>query len=128
MLSRACPKPARGTARAQRDEKRHHRLAHEQREKAAVRARDGNVCRWPGCLERTRLECAHVVSKSLGGSSDRSNMIRLCEGHHRGPCSLHSGDLRVEPLTEAGTDGPCLFVATDEQRTGWTVVGCEDGR
>lgn len=124
MLSTACPKPARGTARAAREAKRAALVAHEKREKAAVVARDGNRCRWPGCRETTRLECAHIIAKSLGGSSDRDNMVRLCEGHHRGPRSLHSGDLRIMPMSDQGANGPLMFRRQDEQR-GWTIVGCE---
>lgn len=124
---RAVPKPARGSARAERVAKRLQVRAHELREKAAVRARDGNVCRWPGCGERTRLECAHLRAKSLGGSNTRDNMVRLCEVHHRGAVSLHSGDLRIEPLTERGADGALMFMRRDEQR-GWCVCGAEDGR
>jgi hypothetical protein len=131
MLSTASPKPARGTARAERDEKRRQIKAHEVREKAACRARDGDRCRWPGCGEKTRIESAHLADKGMGGDHGRRTrrdlLVRLCEGHHRGPCSLHSGDLRIECLTEANADGALLFMRRDEQR-GWLVMGCEDGR
>lgn len=126
MLATACPKPARGTARAMREAARQRAKALELREKAACRRRDGDRCRWPSCGSTVRIESAHLRSKSVGGPSDRANLLRLCEAHHRGARSLHSGDLRIEPLTERGTDGPLLFLETRE--SGWCVVGCEEGR
>lgn len=53
-------------------------------------------------------------------------MMLLCFLVHQGARSLHSGDRMIEPLTERGTDGPCLFLELKE--SGWCVVGCEDGR
>lgn len=126
-LSTACPKPARGTLRALREAKRQRVRAEELRAKAECRRRDGDRCRWPGCTETTRIESAHLIAKSLGGLNDRQNLVRLCEAHHRGPVSLHSGDLRIEPLTERGADGPLLFLRRDEAQ-GWCADGCEDGR
>lgn len=131
MLPTASPKPARGSLRAARQAKRQQRVSYEASEKAAVRRRDGDVCRWPGCGSRDGVETAHLEDKKMGGDhgrrSHRSNMLRLCFEHHQGPCSLHSKDLRIEKLTEAGADGPLLFLRTDVQKA-WLVVGCEDGR
>lgn len=107
--------------------------AHEAAEKAAVRRRDVR-CRWPNCRDcattPTRLEVAHLDAKGIGGdhgqrtSADR--MILLCFPAHQGPRSLHSGDKRIEPLTELGTDGPCLFLELTE--AGWCVVHVEEAR
>ena len=89
------------------------------------------MCRWPSCGSRESIETAHIDDKGMGGDhgerSHRSNMLRLCFDHHQGRRSLHSKDLRIEKLTEAGAEGPLLFLQADEQR-GWLVVGCEDGR
>lgn len=101
-------------------------------EKDAVRRRDVR-CRWPDCENcrkyQPRLEVAHLNDKGAGGDhgerSTADQMMLLCFLTHQGPRSLHSGDLRVEPLTEHGTDGPCMFLATDEQK-GWIVVHVED--
>jgi hypothetical protein len=122
------PKPAKGSARAALLEKRATRRYVEATEKAAVRKRDGGVCRWPGCGERGekwRLEVAHLNDKGMGGDhgtrSTRDQMILLCLPHHQGPRSLHSGDLRITPVTSRGADGPLRF---DEQtEAGWRTVG-----
>jgi len=131
---RAVPKPSKGSALIARRQRQKAIKAHEEAEKRKVRQRDV-VCRWPGCTNcrdyKPRLEVAHLDDKGMGGdhgnrtSADR--MILLCFLTHQGPRSLHSGDLRIEPLTEQGTDGPCMFLASDEQK-GWLVVGVEDAR
>jgi hypothetical protein len=57
----------------------------------------------------------------------RWQKMRICRQHHRGPVSLHSGDLRVVPLTDKGTDGPCEFQQRNSKMpNGWEVVGGED--
>jgi hypothetical protein len=131
VLSTASPKPARGSLRAERKAKKNARESYEDAEKAAVRKRDGDVCRWPSCGSRDGIQTAHLQDKGMGGDhgnrTHRTTMIRLCFDHHLGPESLHSKDLRIEPLTERGTDGPVLFLRADEQR-GWCVVHAEDGR
>jgi hypothetical protein len=122
------PKPAKGSARAALLEKRATRRYLEATEKAAVRRRDGGVCRWPGCGERGekwRLEVAHLNDKGMGGDhgtrSTRDQMILLCLPDHQGEHSLHTGFKRVVPLTDRGTDGLCRF---DEQtEAGWRTVG-----
>lgn len=89
----------------------------EKDEKAKVKARDVS-CRWPRCKPKTRLECAHVVDKGMGGDkgvrSLASNLILLCYQHHQGKVSLHSGDLEIIPDTDKGTDGPVSFWQKDE--------------
>jgi hypothetical protein len=100
--------------------------------KQEVRRRDGHRCRYPGCPMLFsslfgRLEVAHLNDKGMGGDkrlirTRRDRMILLCFGHHQGPRSLHSGDLRIDPETQKGTDGPCAFWMADEQRK-WRCVG-----
>jgi 5-methylcytosine-specific restriction endonuclease McrA len=119
-------KPPKGSYRRERTQKRLAVESEEDRNKAIVRKRD-RKCRWPFCdcaKFRERLEVAHVVSKSLGGSNDPSNLILLCVSKHQGRPSLHSGDLAVAPQTSAGTNGPCDFKAQDDKGR-WHVVASE---
>lgn len=110
-------KPARGEHLMARRTRKEKLDAHEDREKTAVRKRDRYQCRWPKCIYRNQavpLEVAHLEHKGPGGNPDgtrsvRSKMILLCQNHHQGRTSLHSKDLRIVPLTEQGTDGPCKF-------------------
>lgn len=116
MLGLAFPKPVKGTARAARVARRLAEQSFEAREKTAARRRDGYRCRWPSCecrQRRDRIEVAHLVNKSQGGSSHRTNLICLCVARHQGRPSLHSGELHIEPLTDRGTSGPCAFWAKD---------------
>lgn len=118
-------KPVKGSDRARRVALRLSEEAREQRNKSRVRKADGR-CRWPGCdcrERRDRLEVAHVVNKSQGGLSEPGNLIVLCLARHQGKPSLHSGELRIEPLTEQGTRGPCEFWQQDDH--GWHVVARE---
>lgn len=133
MLANATPKPAKGTALIARRERRRAILAHERIEKAKVRRRDV-VCRWPGCTNcrdyKPRLEVAHLDAKGSGGDhgirTRADRMVLLCYLTHQGVVSLHSGDLRIEPLTTRGTDGPCRFWQQTE--AGWRVVHTETDR
>jgi hypothetical protein len=112
----AQPKPSKGSALLARKQARAELDAFEKTEKAKVRKRD-RTCRWPGCdcgRLKLRLEVAHVVAKSLGGSSHADNLILLCFIKHQGVPSLHSGDLKIEPRTSAGTNGPCDFYVRTE--------------
>lgn len=113
----ALPKPAKGSALLARRAKKQQTDAHERAEKAAARKRDGYRCRWPSCTYRALklpIEVAHLTHKGMGGDprqlrTTRDQLITLCQPHHQGGHSLHSGDLEIQPLTEAGTDGPCAF-------------------
>lgn len=118
------PKPAKGTVILERRDKRAAIRTHETTEKAKVVKRDGmHSCRLiPGCIEKEKHETAHVFDKGMGGDhghrSDASLMLRACLFHHRGSRSMHSGDIRVELLTERGTDGP-IEVWMKDERGGW---------
>jgi hypothetical protein len=132
------PKPAKGTFLIERRDRRKAIVSSELAEKAKVRLRDG-ICRWARatgdcyCLryKNLTLHVAHLNSKNIGGDhglrSTADQMILLCSLRHEGAISLHSGDCRITPVTERGTDGPCQFEMQDEQK-GWTVVHVEDMR
>lgn len=114
------PKPAKGTALLARKQRRAELVSHEAREKAKVRKRDRG-CRWPGCDCRKlklRTEVAHLDAKGIGGDhgvrTTADQMIELCFIKHQGVPSLHSGDLKIEPLSAAGTNGCCAFYARSE--------------
>ena len=125
---RAQPKPQKGTAILERRKTRAQIVAHEKEQKAKVVTRDGSkTCRLvPGCQEREKFETAHVHDKGMGGDrgirSTADQMVRACFFHHQGGWSLHSGDLRVELLTDAGTDGPIEVWGTDRERGGEYLV------
>jgi hypothetical protein len=44
--------------------------------------RDGYRCRVPGCRSARFLEVHHIVHREHGGTSEPSNLILLCDGHH----------------------------------------------
>lgn len=104
--------------------------------KTELRKRDGIGCRWPGCVfwkHGYRVEAVHLVDMGMGGDkqlirSDLSTMIRLCIRHHQeAKGSIHSKHIRVVPLTQAGTNGPCQFEEQDfKSPNGWKVVGVEN--
>lgn len=103
--------------------------------KAAIRRRDGIGCRWPDCQfwkRGFRVDAAHLDDKGMGGDpklirTQTSTVMRICVQHHTGPESLHSGDLRIVPLTDRGADGPCQFERRNwKSLHGWEVVGGED--
>lgn len=75
-------------------------------------------CRFPKCgCRRTghALAVAHMKHKGIGGNpkGDRSKLaglILLCAPRHREhPVALDKGTLRITPLTELGTRGPCAW-------------------
>jgi hypothetical protein len=109
------PKPAKGTALLERRSKRADLRQHERTEKHKVRLRD-KTCRWPRCVCRAmnvRNEVAHLDAKGAGGDhgirTRADRMMLLCFLAHQGETSLHSGDRKIVPLTDAGTDGCCEF-------------------
>ena len=59
----------------------------------AVRLRDRNTCRVPGCHRRRYVDVHHIESRSEGGEHSRSNCVCLCTTHH---ARLHDGHLRIE--------------------------------
>lgn len=102
--------------RAERQAKRRARETSERKAKQAAKRRDHSKCRWPRCrcyFDKAPLEAAHWRGKGMGGDhglrSHPENLITLCRDRHRGYVSLHSGDLRITPLTAKRMDGPCEF-------------------
>jgi hypothetical protein len=49
-------------------------------------------CQVPGCRSSKHLTIHHIIFWSHGGSHDPSNLIVLCDGHHR---VLHEGHLSI---------------------------------
>lgn len=119
-----------------REKRRNARKAGVPHVKTELRVRDGIGCRWPGCEFWKRgyaVHGVHLEDMGMGGDpklirTQRNTMIRLCAKHHGpGPFTIHSKDLRVIPLTDKGTDGPCEFqVRNPKAEHGWETVGGED--
>jgi len=59
----------------------------------AVRARDNNCCRFPGCHNRRFLDCHHVEHWSRNGETSVNNLMLLCTRHHT---LVHEGGFRIE--------------------------------
>lgn len=124
------PKPPRGARRQELLDKRRERRLKEEHAKEQVRIRDRRQCRVPGCTLLKKgwaPNVAHLDAKGIGGDKqlDRTQvhrMLVLCFPHHQGPMSHHSKDLRIEPETDRGTNGPVHFFVADEQ-AGWISVG-----
>ena len=59
----------------------------------AVRARDNNSCRFPGCHNHRFLHCHHVEHWSRNGETSLHNLMLLCTKHHT---LIHEGGFRIE--------------------------------
>ncbi|MEL7184941.1 MAG: DUF222 domain-containing protein [Pseudomonadota bacterium] len=59
----------------------------------AVRARDHNCCRFPGCENKRFLHCHHVEHWSNGGETSLDNLMLLCTRHHT---LVHEGGFRID--------------------------------
>lgn len=124
-------KAAKGTSWMAARERRKEAKAFEDGEKDKVRKRD-KVCRWPHCEHckgpvRPRLEVAHLRAKGYGGDhgtrSSADQMILLdFLTHQSGPESLEQHGRRIEPLTSAGTNGPCAFFRIGEDGREYMVA------
>ncbi|MGH3587024.1 MAG: DUF222 domain-containing protein [Pseudonocardia sp.] len=49
---------------------------------AALIARDGERCLFPGCTHTRHLQCHHVLSWLFGGPTDIDNLLLICAFHH----------------------------------------------
>lgn len=58
----------------------------------AVRLRDHDRCRVPGCRAARNIDVHHIVPRWQGGSHDAENLMLLCSGHHK---ALHRGAIRI---------------------------------
>lgn len=113
-------KPAKGSHLIARKERRKAIENDEEGEKRKVRLRDKS-CRWPKCENcrryGPRLEVAHIDAKGMGGDhgvrSSADQMMLLDFLTHQGPQGIERHERKIEPLTAAGTDGPCAFYARD---------------
>lgn len=59
----------------------------------AVRSRDNNTCRFPGCRNHRFLDCHHVEHWANDGGTDVGNLLLLCMKHH---ALVHEGGFRIE--------------------------------
>lgn len=121
------PKPERGGHVLKREEKRHAYEDELDAAKKSAKQRDLFLCRWPEKHKcRGLLEGAHIVDASLGGEPVRGNLISFCAWiHRRGPRTIHSKHLKVEPETDRGSDGPCAFYRRETLDEPWSCVGVE---
>ena len=55
----------------------------DRRQRRALRVRDGDFCRFPGCTQRHRLIPHHTWWWSRGGPTDLDLLVLLCPTHHR---------------------------------------------
>jgi len=53
------------------------------RKREQVLARDGHCCTVPGCRRNVGLDLHHIEYQSRGGDHRLSNLITLCDLHHR---------------------------------------------
>jgi hypothetical protein len=63
-----------------------------------VLARDKHRCRVPGCRSAQNLEVHHIRHREHGGSSEMSNLVTLCGGHH---ALYHEGKLVIRGTADA---------------------------
>jgi len=93
----------------------------------AVRARDNNCCKFPGCHNRRFLQCHHVEHWSNNGETSVENLMLLCTKHHT---LLHEGGFRIE----TDFQGDWYFVRPDGiavPETGYharDMIDTEDGK
>ena len=71
----------------------------------ALRLRDRDRCRFPGCAHQRYLEAHHVRHWIDGGETSLDNLVLLCGAHHR---LLHHGAFHV-----VMEDGDAVFVGRD---------------
>jgi hypothetical protein len=101
----------------------------------AVRLRDRNTCRVPGCRRRRYVDVHHITFQSEGGEHSRRNCVCLCTTHHS---LLHEGRLRIEGDAEGelvfrdATGAPlsspvASHVGTPAVGTGAVAVGSHVG-
>ncbi len=59
----------------------------------AVRARDNNTCRFPGCRNRRFVDIHHIKHWADGGETAIDTLMLLCSKHHT---LLHEGRFRID--------------------------------
>ena len=71
----------------------------------ALKLRDHDRCRFPGCPHQRYVEAHHIRHWIDGGETRLDNLVLLCSAHHR---LLHHGAFHV-----AAEDGDVVFVSRD---------------
>ncbi len=59
----------------------------------AVRARDKNACRFPGCRNKRFVDIHHIEHWANGGETAVSKLLLLCSKHHT---LVHEGGFRID--------------------------------
>ncbi len=59
----------------------------------AVRARDRNTCRFPGCRNTRFVDVHHIEHWADGGETDVETLMLLCSKHHT---LVHEGGFRID--------------------------------
>jgi hypothetical protein len=59
----------------------------------AVRARDKNTCRFPGCCNKRFVDIHHIEHWANGGETAVEQLLLLCSKHHT---LVHEGGFRIE--------------------------------
>jgi uncharacterized protein DUF222 len=59
----------------------------------AVRARDKNTCRFPGCCNKRFVDIHHIDHWANGGETALEQLMLLCSRHHT---LVHEGGFRIE--------------------------------
>jgi hypothetical protein len=72
----------------------------------ALKSRDKDGCRFPGCTHRRFLDAHHIHHWARGGETKLGNLLMLCRYHHR---LVHEGGIRIQRLS----DGALRFVRPD---------------
>ena len=78
----------------------------------AVRQRDRNACRVPGCQRRRYVDVHPIAPRAEGGEHSRGNCCCLCTTHHG---LLHDGHLRIE----GDADGQLAFHDEAGEASAW---------
>ena len=100
----------------------------------AVMRRDNRQCRWPGCMNRARIEVHHIKYRRDGGAHDLQNLACLCDVHHHavhdrgwtitgnanGPLEFTSPQGRIATETQ-----PVITLTTMETRVSATTSRTE---
>ena len=71
----------------------------------ALKLRDHNRCRFPGCPHQRYVEAHHIRHWIDGGETRLENLVLLCSAHHR---LLHHGAFHITVV-----DGEIVFVSRD---------------
>ncbi|MHA6632143.1 HNH endonuclease, partial [Pseudonocardia sichuanensis] len=64
---------------------------------AALTARDGTRCQFPGCTHTHHLHAHHVIPWWTHGRTDIDNLVLLCAFHHG---VIHDHGYRIHRLTD----------------------------